>query len=238
VAVALLHRSAEDEDFSAPDIKSVTEMTRLVGPAILTAKVHHHQRCQIYATLESITEAVETRDPWLKGHAVRVLAYAEQMGPGVELGQAQIGALQIAARLHDIGRVILPDSISSYDSALSQEQWDIVKQHAETGAAFLKNLDFLAEIAEIIRAHHECYDGTGYPDMKAGEEIPLVARLLAIADSFDAMTSPRPYREALTIEAAREQVRQMAGQQFDPRLVEAFLAVPSEVLEEIQRRGR
>jgi putative nucleotidyltransferase with HDIG domain len=238
VAVALLHRSGEEDDFSAQNIKSITEMTRLVGPAILTARVHHHQRCQIYATLESLTEAIETRDPYLKGHAVRVLAYAEQMGPGLELGQAQVGALQIAARLHDIGRIIFPESISAYAGPLSQDQWDVVKQHAETGAAFLKNLDFLGEIAEIVRAHHECYDGTGYPDMKAGEEIPLVARLLTVADAFDAMTSPRPYREAMTIDAALEQIRQMAGQQFDPHMAEAFLAVPREVLEEIQKRGR
>ena len=113
-----------------------------------------------------------------------------------------------------------------------------MRRHSEAGANFLKNLDFFSEIAEIVRAHHESYDGTGYPDMKAGDEIPQVSRLLAIADAFDAMTSPRPYRETLSVDAALEQIRRMAGQQFDPQMVEAFLAVPRDVLEDIRSRGR
>ena len=112
MGVAVLHRAADQGDFTAQDVKAVTELGRTIGAAILTAKVHHQQRCQIYATLEAIAEAVESRDPGLAGHAGRVLAYAEQMGPALELAQAQVGALQIASRLHDLGRIIIPDSVT------------------------------------------------------------------------------------------------------------------------------
>jgi len=238
IGISVLHRPPEGEDFGALDIKHLTELARVMGPAILTSKIHHHQRCQIYAALESITEAMEDRDPYLKGHSLRVLDYAQQMGPALELSQPQIGALQISARLHDLGRVVIPECVVNHPGPLSQEQWETVRRHPEAGANFLKALDFFNEVAEIVRAHHESYDGTGYPDMKAGEEIPLVSRVLAVADAFDAMTSPRPYRAALGIDDALQQVRRLAGQQFDPHMAEAFAAVPRDVLQQIQARGR
>jgi response regulator RpfG family c-di-GMP phosphodiesterase len=236
--LAVLHRPSEADDFKPHDIKQLVELAAVMGPAILTAKIHHHQRCQIYATLEAVTAANEQRDPYLKGHGLRVLGYAQQMGPAIDLNQAQIGALQIAARLHDIGRIIIPEFVVNHPGPLSEEQRELVRRHPEAGANFLGALDFFSEIAQIIRAHHESYDGTGYPDLKAGEEIPVVARLLAIGDAFDAMTSPRPYRAAMSTDAALDQIRQLAGQQFDPQMAEAFLNVPREVLEQIRASQR
>ena len=238
VGVTVLHRPPGTDPFGAGDIKNVTELAKVMGPAIMTAKIHHHQRCQIYSAMESITEAAETRDPYLKGHSLRVLAYAQQMAPALELTPPQIGALQISARLHDLGRVIIPEFVTNHPGPLSNEQWEVVRRHPAAGADFLKALDFLGEVAEIVRAHHESYDGTGYPDMKAGEEIPLVARLLAIADAFDAMTSHRPYRAVMSLDDALEQIRRLAGQQFDPRMAEAFVRVPRQVLEQIQASAR
>jgi HD-GYP domain-containing protein (c-di-GMP phosphodiesterase class II) len=238
IGVAVLHRPAEDTDFGPNDVKRLAELAALIGPAIMTAKAHHQQRCQMYTTLETIAEAVDNRDPYLKGHSARVLAYAEQIGPALELSQPQIGALQIAARLYDIGRLVIPDAAVNHPGPLTDEQWEIVRRHPEAGANFLKPLDFLGEVAEIIRAHHESYDGTGYPDLKAGEEIPLVSRLLAVADAFDAMTSPKAHRAALSIEQALEQIRRLSGQQFDPQAVEALLTVPHETLAHIQTLGR
>jgi response regulator RpfG family c-di-GMP phosphodiesterase len=238
MGVAVLHRAADAEDFGAQDIKDATELTKVMGPAIMTAKIHHQQRCQIYAALESITEAVENRDPYLKGHSRRVLAYAQQIAPAMELTQPQIGALQISARLHDLGRIIIPEFVVNHPGSLTPEQWEVVRRHPEAGANFLKALDFFGEVADIVRAHHESYDGTGYPDMRAGEEISVVARLLAIADAMDAMTSPRPYRAVMSIDEALEQIRKLAGQQFDPQMAEALLAVPRETLAEIQASHR
>ncbi|MCX5682736.1 MAG: response regulator, partial [Planctomycetota bacterium] len=158
VGVAILHRPVDGPDFSAQDIKDVTELAKVMGPAIMTAKMHHSQRCQIYAALESITEAVENRDPYLKGHSARVLAYAQLIVPAIELSQPQIGALQIAARLHDLGRIVIPEFVVNHPGPLSPEQRETVRGHPEAGANFLKALDFFGEVADIIRAHHESYD--------------------------------------------------------------------------------
>jgi len=238
VALAVLHRTSDDEDFGIHDIKHVTELAKVMGPAIRAAKLHHQQRCRIYTSLEGIAQAVEQRQAYRKGHAGRVLAYAMPIAPALELAPYQIGALQIAANLHDLGYLTMPDSVTNHPHPLTDEQWEMVRRHPEAGAAFLKPLEFLGEVAQIIRAHHESYDGTGYPDRRAGEEIPLVARVIAVADAFDAMTSPRPHREALSLEAALEQVRRLSGQQFDPRAADALLNIPGDYLAEIQASRR
>ena len=237
-AIAVLHRTSDDADFGVHDIKHVTELAKIMGPAIRTAKLHHHQRCQVYTSLDGMAQAVEERDGYRKGHAARVLAYAMPIATALELPPFQIGALQIAASLHDLGFLAIPDAIVNHPGPLTDAQWEIVRRHPETGANFLKPLDFLGEVAQIIRAHHESYDGTGYPDRKAGEEIPLAARLIAVADAFDAMTSPRPYREALSLEAALEQVRRLAGEQFDPRVAAVLAGLPGDFLAEVQATRR
>ena len=238
VAVAVLHRSADSEDFTAADVKTAAELAKVMAPAILTAKLHHRQRCQIYGTLEAVADAMENRDPYLKGHSARVLAYAQQIATALELSQPQMGALQIAARLHDIGRIALPESAVNHLEPLTEEQRDIVQQHPAAGAEFLKPLEFLGEVGDIIRAHHESYDGTGYPDRKAGNEIPMVARILTVADTFDAMTSLRPHRQPLSLEEAKSHIRRVSGEQFDPQVVEAFLSLSDDVLEEIRDSRR
>lgn len=238
VGTVVLHRQSGDEDFTAYDIKHLMELAKMMASAIQTAKLHHRQRCQIYATLEAIADAVEARDLYLKGHSARVLAYAMPIATAIELPQSQIGATQIAARLHDIGRLGIPESAVNHPGPLADEQWEMVRRHPDIGADFLKPLDFFGEVGEIIRAHHESYDGTGYPHLKAGEEIPVVARVIAVADTFDAMTSHRPYRDALSIDEALDQIRRLAGQQFDPQAVEAFLGIPIEILTEIRASNR
>jgi response regulator RpfG family c-di-GMP phosphodiesterase len=234
IGTAVLHRGTEEEAFSAADVKTVTALVQVMAPAIQTAKLHHRLRCQTYASLEAIVEGLEARDGYMKGHSARVLAYAMPIADVLDLPQSQLGAIQIAARLHDIGRAAVPDSAINHPGPLDDAQWDLVRRHPEAGEAFLKPLDFFGEVGQIIRAHHESYDGTGYPGMLAGEEIPPAARVLAVADAFDAMTSPRPHREAMDIEQARDQIRPLAGQQFDPRMAEAFLTIPLGVLTEIR----
>jgi putative nucleotidyltransferase with HDIG domain len=238
VGLAVLHRLSHEPDFAADDVKHLTELAAVMAPAIQTAKLHHRQRCRIYASLERISDAVESRDGYLKGHSVRVQAYAMPIATSLELHQSQIGAVQIAARLHDIGRITFPESAVNHPGPLTDEQWAIVRKHPDAGAEFLSPLEFLGEVGDIIRSHHESYDGTGYPNRKAGEEIPVVSRVIALADAFDAMTSPRPHRGALTIDEARKQIRQLAGQQFDPQAAQAFLAIPVDALAQVQADSR
>ena len=238
VAVAVLHRTPGQPKFESQDIRRVAGLVKTMGPPILTAKVHHRQRCQMYAAMECVAEGAEERDPYRRGHGARVQAYAQPVGEALQLPQAQIGALQIASRLHDIGYVAVPESAFCHPGPLTEDQWALVRRHPEAGERFLKPLDFFGEVGAIIRAHHESYDGTGYPDGKAGTEIPPVARIIAVADAFDAMTSPRPYRAALSIQEALERLRQVSGQQFDPEAVEAFVGLPLESLASIQAAFR
>ena len=233
VGAAVLHRPPEAPDFQAADVKRVTVLANVMAPAILSAKVHHRQRCQVYASLEMVAVANEDRFPYLRGHSARVLAYAQPLGQAVGLSQSETGALQIAARLHDIGYVVIPHTVINHSGPLSDDQWEVVRRHPAVGADFLKPLEFFGDVSDVIRAHHESYDGTGYPDQKAGEEIPLVARLLTVADAFDGMTSHRPFRGAISRDDALEQIRKLAGQQFDPHVVEALVGLPLETLDEI-----
>jgi len=238
VATVVVERGEDEAAFAPADVKRLNTLARVMAPAIQTAKTHHRQRCQVYTSLEAIAEHAESREGYRKGHSARVLAYAMPIGAALELTQAQVGALQIAARLHDIGWLAVPDTAVDHPGPLNDLQWDAVRRHPTVGADLLRPLDFFGEVGDVIRTHHESYDGTGYPGMKAGEEIPQVARILALADAFDAMTSPRPYRDAMDIEQARDQIRRLAGQQFDPTAAEAFLSVPVGVLAEIRSSHR
>jgi response regulator RpfG family c-di-GMP phosphodiesterase len=238
VAVAVVHRALDDNDFGMRDVKHVTALTPIMGPAIRTARLYYRQRCQVCSCLEAVAEAAENRDGYRKGHSGRVLAYAMLIAKTMELPPVQVGALQIAARLHDIGWVAIPEAAVNHPGALTRDQWAIVRRHADAGASFLEPLEFLGEVSQIIRGHHESYDGTGYPDRKAGEEIPPLARVIGVADALDAMTSPRPHRQALSLDEALEQIGRLSGEQFDPRAAEAILNVPADSLAEIQASGR
>lgn len=238
VGVAVLHRGADAPDFEAADIKRLSGLAQVMGPAILSAKVHHRQRCQVYATMETLADRVERREPCRLGHSARVQAYAQPLGEALRLAQSEMGALQIASRLHDVGYLGMPASTIDHPGPLTDEQWDLVRRHPETGEEILRPLDFFGEVGTIIRSHHESYDGTGYPEHKAGDEIPKVSRVIAVADAFDAMTSDRPYRQAMSVEAALERIGSLAGQQFDPQVAEALLGQSPSLLESIRGMSR
>jgi response regulator RpfG family c-di-GMP phosphodiesterase len=235
---AVLHRAPGSDDFRAFDIQRLTKLVEVMGPPILCARAQHVQRCRIYSTLEAMVDAVECRDPYLRGHSARVLAYCQPLAQAMELSQPQMGAIQIAARLHDLGRMVIPEAVTNHPGPLTEDQWEIVRQHPEAGAALLRNLSFLGNVAEVIRAHHESYDGTGYPDLKAGEEIPVLARVIAVADAFEAMTSPRPHRPAMSIEDALAQLGKLSAEQFDPRIVDLFINIPLATLRDIHASYR
>ncbi len=144
--------------------------------------------------------------------------------PGGSMSDLQRGAL-----LHDIGKIGIPDAILRKPGPLTEEEWEIMRQHPEFGRRMLAGIPFLAEPLEIIYAHQERYDGTGYPQGLAGEAIPLGARIFAVVDAFDAMTSDRPYRKAQPLEVARQRIVENSGTQFDPAVVDAFMAIPEAV---------
>ncbi|MDH4299815.1 MAG: diguanylate cyclase [Dehalococcoidia bacterium] len=172
-----------------------------------------------------IASAVEAKDPYTYGHSKKVNIYAMALAERIGLSPDEVSALSAAALLHDIGKVGISDRVLNKKGKLNREDWEAIKAHPRLGANIISNIPRLAPSTNSILYHHERWDGTGYPEGLKGEEIPLEARILAIADSFEAMTSARPYRPALSIEEVVTELRQGAGLQFDPKLVEVFIDI-------------
>lgn len=177
------------------------------------------------STIQALATAIEAKDPYTKGHSERVTKYAVAIAREMGLSSEEVRQILYAAILHDIGKIGVSGDILRKPGALSEEERDFVKKHPEIGAGIISSIRVLKEIVPIVLYHHERFDGKGYPGGKKGEEIPLGARIIAVADAFDAMTSDRPYRPRMTVEQAREEIVRNAGTQFDPQVVEAFLRV-------------
>ena len=173
--------------------------------------------------LTSLDAAIEAKSPWTKGHSERVMKSAFKIGKEMGLADEELEELRIAALLHDIGKIGTYDEILDKPEKLTDEEYEIVKRHPKKGVDVLLPIRQLAGIIPWIRGHHERYDGRGYPDGLKGEEIPLQARILAVADTFDSMTAERPYRETPDKEKAVEELKRCSGTQFDSKVVEAFL---------------
>ena len=174
-------------------------------------------------TLACLMETIEAKDSYIRGHTERVVELALALGKEIGLAEEDLKALQHAAALHDIGKIGVPDSIILKPGRLDAQEYAIMKEHPGKAFKILQHLRFLGRARMIIRGHHERFDGKGYPDGLAGEEIPLGARILAVADTYDAMTSSRPYRDAMSPAEAFAEIQVNAGKQFDPSLAVVFL---------------
>jgi ribonuclease P protein subunit RPR2 len=184
------------------------------------------------ATVLALANAVEARDAYTHRHAQRVAAYGLRIAhaAGVEVDpQVEFGFL-----LHDAGKVAVPDAILFKPGPLTQEERTLMQKHPETGTEILRHIDFLDEAKTVVRHHHERWDGSGYPDGLAGESIPVHARVFAVADTLDAVTTDRPYRLASSWADARDVIRAGAGSQFDPAMVAAYDDVPDQAFERIR----
>ncbi len=177
------------------------------------------------ATLEALGRAIDLRDGPTAGHSRRVLLYSVKIAEAIGGMEDQLKTLGMGAWLHDIGKLAIPDSILLKPGALNEQEREIMERHVELGYDLVKGIPFLADAAEIILAHHERHDGSGYPRGLRGKDIPMCARIFAVADSFDAMTSDRPYRSALPVQTARSVIDGGRGELFDPEIVDAFLAL-------------
>jgi HD-GYP domain-containing protein (c-di-GMP phosphodiesterase class II) len=175
--------------------------------------------------LEVLAETIECRDPHMRGHARRVAFYAGLLADRLCLSAEEREHVRLSAFLHDLGKVGVPSDIVSQRTGLTPEQRLAVEQHTRIGERLVKPLGFSATIGAAIRHHHERWDGTGYPDGLRGDAVPLASRIVAIADAFDAITSPRPHRDARDQETALDVLSKNAGSQFDPSLVKEFVSV-------------
>ncbi|HEX7956042.1 MAG TPA: HD domain-containing phosphohydrolase [Pyrinomonadaceae bacterium] len=172
--------------------------------------------------VRAIADALEAKDRYVYGHARRVSGYASAIGRRLRLSVNTLELISLAALLHDVGKISTPDSVLLKPAALTEEERAVVRLHSERGARLLGAIPEMEEVAAAVRHHHENYDGSGYPKGLAGERIPLAARVVRVADAYDAMTSPRPFRDALDHEAAARELTKGAGKQFDPEVVRAF----------------
>jgi putative nucleotidyltransferase with HDIG domain len=177
-------------------------------------------------TLEALGSALDLKDAETEGHCQRVTAFTISIAKTVPVPNGYLPILARAAFLHDIGKMAIPDSILRKPGPLNDDEKQIMRTHCEIGYNVLTRIPFLRDAAEIVLAHQEFFDGSGYPRNLRGEQIPLGARIFSIADALDAMISDRPYRRALSMQHAREEIRRCAGTQFDPKIVEVFQSIP------------
>jgi len=180
-------------------------------------------------TLEALGDALDLKDAETEGHSKRVTAYTIQIARAMGLDAETMRILARGAFLHDIGKMAIPDAILRKPEHLNEVEQSIMQKHSYLGYKMLKKIPFLASSAEVVYAHQEHWDGTGYPRGLKGEEIPQGARIFAIADTLDAITSDRPYRPARNVDAARAEIAAWSGRQFDPYIVGIFLSIPSSV---------
>ena len=186
-------------------------------------------------TITAFVNAIESKDRYLKGHSARVALYSVEIAQTLGMTTELVEVVRRGAMLHDLGKLSIMDTILRKPERLTPEEFTIIKSHPMVGAKILEPLRFLARETCAVRHHHERFDGAGYPDGLRGEDIPYVARVVTVADVFDAITSNRPYRTALALDEAREEISKGIGSHFDPAVAEAFLRVPLERLEEINR---
>jgi len=174
-------------------------------------------------TLRALVTFLDTRDEETQGHSLRVVKYSMKLAELIGIEEKdRLKVLEYGSLLHDIGKIGIPDAILRKKDKLTDQEWEIMKTHPVLGYQILHKIEFLEAASQIVLHHHENFDGTGYPDGLAGEEIPLGARIFSVADMIDAITSERPYREALTFEMAADELKQHSGRQFDPQVVKAF----------------
>lgn len=189
------------------------------------------------ATLMALTAALETRDSETHGHSQRVVSFSLRLGRELSLDKMQMKSLEFGSLLHDIGKIGVPDAILRKPAKLTDEEWIKMRQHPLHGQQILRGIDFLEGATRVVAQHHEKWDGSGYPLGLRGEEIDLNARIFAVADAFDAITSDRVYRAGKPYEAAAAELDRCAGQHFDPQIVEAFHRVPPQDWEDLRRRS-
>ncbi len=185
-------------------------------------------------TLEALGDALDLKDSETEGHSKRVTAYTIALARAMGIAPAEIKVIARGAFLHDIGKMAIPDEILRKPGKLTAEEQEVMRDHCARGYNMLRKIPFLAEAAEIVFSHQEHYDGSGYPSGLRGSEIPIGARIFAVADTLDAITSDRPYRKARSFDAAREEILRCSGTQFDPAVVEVFLKIPNELWQELR----
>lgn len=209
-------------------LDAVSELGVLLTMAIENVRLYGWLAKSYVDTVKALVEAMEAKDPYTRGHSEKVARYAVEIGRKLGLDESGIQKLRWGGILHDIGKISIPDSILAKPGALDSAERQLVNSHPRESVQIAGSVQFLLNVLEALEHHHERYDGKGYPSGLSGRDIPLAARIMAVADAFDAMTSARPYREAMSVKKAMSELRKNSGTQFDPELVEIWESVVRE----------
>ncbi|MEO0185528.1 MAG: HD domain-containing phosphohydrolase [candidate division WOR-3 bacterium] len=217
--------SYEKNAFDEKDLELLTLVANQASIAIQNSQLYSSLKQSYLDSIKTLVSAIEAKDPYTSGHSERVRKFALKIARELRLKPGQIEELDYAGYLHDIGKIGISDSLLTKPSPLTKEEYEMIKEHPRIGHNILKHARHLAGACEIIRFEHERYDGNGYPNGLKKNEIPIGAKIIAVADAYDAMTTDRPYRRALTKKEAIKRLKECSGTQFDPKIVKVFLKI-------------
>jgi putative nucleotidyltransferase with HDIG domain len=214
--------------FTMEDVQNAENLSNQISIALENTKLLSNLEDMFVNVVKTLASAIDAKSPWTKGHSERVTKYAVMIAEKMNIEPAEIEKLRLGGFLHDIGKIGTFDVILDKPGKLTAEEFELVKKHPAKGEEILSPIKQFKDIIPVVLYHHERWDGTGYPEGLKGEKIPLLARILCVADSYDSMTADRPYRSAPGIEYAVSEFRNCSGTQFDPRVVEVFVEILGE----------
>jgi HD-GYP domain-containing protein (c-di-GMP phosphodiesterase class II) len=216
-------KGGDDPDVSSIDTQLINATAEVLGTFISNVVMYHRQHTMFLGTIGALSAAIDAKDRYTRGHSERVAHLACMLAKAHGLDSDEIERIRLAGLLHDIGKIGVPEAVLHKPGRLTDEEFALVKEHPRTGYNILKDIEMLRDVLPGVLHHHERFDGDGYPDGLSREDIPLQARVLAIADTFDAMSSDRSYRVAIPRAAVIEEIHRSAGGQLDPTLTELFV---------------
>ena len=216
-------------------IKSITQMNEIKKINEKLSEANEKLEEAYISTIETLRYTVEAKDTYTKGHSDRVSQYSVLIGKHLGLSDKELHDLELGGLFHDIGKIGIPDGILRKESKLTDDEYSEIKNHPSIGVHILSSATIFKDIIPIVKHHHEKYDGNGYPGKLKGEQIPYLARIAAIADTFDAMTSKRSYRDSLPLETVIDEFKRCKGTQFDPKLDDVFLDILENHYDEIEK---
>ena len=215
-----------------PENSPLAEVNRLAAALNGAARSISHSQADLDAAylqfVETMAQALDARDPYTAGHSLRVAEYSYTLAKAMGLSEEEAETIRIAAQLHDIGKIGIPDTVLQKPGQLTPEEYGLIKLHPQIGRKILEKVGRFERLLSVVELHHENHDGTGYPFGLSGQTVPLAARIVHVADSFDAMTTTRSYRAALPMRSAMNEIERNAGRMFDPLTAKTFLRLIAE----------
>ncbi|MBI4734266.1 MAG: HD-GYP domain-containing protein [Rubrobacteridae bacterium] len=217
--------TSKENLFNQHNLQLLLTVTSLSSTAAYNTFLFNQLESLYIETVKAFVKAIEAKDSYTRGHSENVALYATIIAQELGLDRIRINKLRTAALLHDIGKIGIKEEILNKPARLNAEEYEHIKMHPQISFQILRHMPNLKDLATIVLHHHEKYDGTGYPEGLVGENIPYEARILAVADAFDAMTSSRPYKQAVITDTACNELLKGKGTQFDPQIVDAFVEI-------------